>query len=517
MNWGNLIAGGAITGMLFGVITACWTRVKGFFWRLFAFVIQHVDIRDDHSSQAVLTYLLRDYKRSRFYDKTYGGAYEFTREGKYGIVAFEFFGGKALLFWKGWLPIAYGLAQTTTGTANFSGGNGKGTLTFIRGTFNAEDIIAKACTERNEMLWSMGKDDKVRRFFIKTIPDAQDKSGTNRYAVGTSVAWYQEGIYRLLCHEPSQLGKCQPGKIKALDLLIFPDRIKNLIREIQIWRRNRQWYIDRGIPWKRGWVLHGVPGTGKTALVRAFAEDLDMPLFVFSLGEITNTELQRAWDDMQAHVPCIALFEDIDNVFHGRNNIAGSNLGIGQILMNQLEKPAPAPAPAAGPSPDGTKTEAAKESSVPKMGYLSFDCLLNCIDGVKKSDGIFTVITTNHIEHIDAALGQPRKMPDGTLEFISTRPGRIDKAIELTVMDAKDKLVMANRILGDYPEAIEEMRDWLKKYEDLPETPAQFQERCAQLALSFFWMEQNKSEGLTGSDGFKSARQKALYVSTEVA
>ena len=95
MNWGNLIAGGAITGMLFGVITACWTRVKGFFWRLFAFVIQHVDIRDDHSSQAVLTYLLRDYKRSRFYDKTYGGAYEFTREGKYGIVAFEFFGGKA--------------------------------------------------------------------------------------------------------------------------------------------------------------------------------------------------------------------------------------------------------------------------------------------------------------------------------------------------------------------------------------------------------------------------------------
>src|SRR5204863_3788660 len=88
---------------------------------------------------------------------------------------------------------------------------------------------------------------------------------------------------------------------------------------------------------------------------------------------------------------------------------------------------------------------------------LTFDCLLNCLDGVERSDGIFTIITTNDISKIDAALGQPRKLPDGAVEFISTRPGRIDKAVELTYMEVDDKKRMAKRILGEYPQAYHDM------------------------------------------------------------
>src|SRR5438046_10532869 len=82
---------------------------------------------------------------------------------------------------------------------------------------------------------------------------------------------------------------------------------------------------------------------------------------------------------------------------------------------------------------------------------LHFDCLLNCLDGVERSDGVFTIITTNDVSKIDPALGLPRKLPDGTVEFISTRPGRIDKAVELTYMEPEDKKRLARRILGDYP------------------------------------------------------------------
>ncbi len=42
---------------------------------------------------------------------------------------------------------------------------------------------------------------------------------------------------------------------------------------------------------------------------------------------------------------------------------------------------------------------------------------------------------------VDPALGQPHKLPDGALEFISTRPGRIDKAVELTHMEPADPAV----------------------------------------------------------------------------
>src|SRR4029450_11716287 len=87
------------------------------------------------------------------------------------------------------------------------------------------------------------------------------------------------------------------------------------------------------------------------------------------------------------------------------------------------------------------------------------------------------------------APGAPRNLPDGTTEFISTRPGRIDKAVELTYMEAEDKKRMARRILGEYEQAHAEMLAFIDRYADLQETPAQFQERCGQIALKNFWNE----------------------------
>ena len=59
----------------------------------------------------------------------------------------------------------------------------------------------------------------------------------------------------------------------------------------------------------------------------------------------------------------------------------------------------------------------------PAAPPLTFDCLLNCLDGVERADGIFTIITTNDIGKIDPALGQPRKLPDGT-HGVHLAPGR---------------------------------------------------------------------------------------------
>ena len=219
-------------------------------------------------------------------------------------------------------------------------------------------------------------------------------------------------------------------------------------------------------------MLYGPPGTGKTALARAFAEDLNMPIYVFNLAEMGNHELIKAWADMQVNVPCIALIEDVDNVFHGRENVARKNSGgIPPWMFQNKEK-------------DDQKTR--------PMGPLTFDCLLNCLDGVERADGVFTIITTNDISKIDPALGQPRKLPDGTVEFISTRPGRVDKAVELTYMEAEDKKRMAERILDDYPVQLREMMAFIDRFPDLQETPAQFQERCGQVALACFWKEQQE-------------------------
>ncbi len=191
---------------------------------------------------------------------------------------------------------------------------------------------------------------------------------------------------------------------------------------------------------------------------------------MFNLAQMSNHELMKTWTEMQVNVPCIALIEDIDNVFHGRENIARRAMPM-QMMM-----------PRRG---DDDSKEAMPQTP------LTFDCLLNCIDGVERSDGIFTIITTNDISKIDAALGQPRKLPDGTMEFISTRPGRIDKAVELTYMEVEDKRRMAKRILGEYPEEHAAVLEFVERFPGLLETPAQFQERCGQIALARFWREQH--------------------------
>jgi DNA polymerase III delta prime subunit len=517
MGW---LLGGTLGGIVIGALTTCWAKVKSLFWYLLSYFFTTVELKDQQTAHAVLGYLLTKYKRSKYANTVYGSQYESMRDGKYGMVPFEFLGGKNLIFWRGWMPLFYGISVPAPKVATQSSPyaynpspdpskDQKITLFFLRGTFNVEKIVAEAIKTRNSFSWDVSEKNKVKRFFIKPVPcHTKEGAGRSAYSSGTGLAWYQEPVHRLITYKVEDLGRCHPGKKKALDLLVYPQRVKDLIKEIVIWRRNRDWYIERGIPWKRGWLLYGPPGTGKTALVRAFAEDLDLPLFTFSLGEMMNTDLYKSWEELQAHTPCIALFEDLDNVFHGRKNIynEGSEADVlANVFLNREKKE------------EGAQPDDKDKKSTPKFGRLNFDCLLNCLDGVNKADGIFVVITTNYIEKIDEAIGKPRELPDGSMEFISTRPGRIDKAIELTYMLKQDKYELAQRILYDCPDGMEQIAKFIEKYPDLKETPAQFQERCAQLALAYFWKSQVQDDDKLGQAASEQMSKQALFVHKEAA
>jgi hypothetical protein len=484
MDFTNLFIGGAALGFL----TSCWGYIKSIYWKICQVFIQRVEVTNKDCFEALIAYLIKNYKRSPLYDKTYGVNYSHIKPTKrWGYVAFEKFGNRSMIFWNGIFPFFFysqekkeNNGSSSNSPFNYAGGGSEtsGILTFFRGTLNVDELICTAVNEYNDVAWQLNDNNKnlQKRFFIKFIPDVQ-KNATATSSAGAEEWWYKRHHYRLLNYKPEDVGQGKPEGKSSLETLIFPNNIKDLIEEIKLWRTNKQWYQDKGIPWKRGWLLYGVPGTGKTALARAFAEDLDLPIFVFNLAEVFNHELIRSWIEMQQYAPCIALIEDIDNVFHGRTNVTLGRRSLMSFMGPLKEK---------SNKPDGSKDD---EEADRGGGNLNFDVLLNCLDGISRADGIFTIITTNDISKIDPALGQPRKTHDGQVEFISTRPGRIDKAIELTYMELSDKKLMAKRILGEYQEALEQMIAFVDDYPELQETPAQFQERCSQIALKCFWEE----------------------------
>lgn len=211
--------------------------------------------------------------------------------------------------------------------------------------------------------------------------------------------------------------------------LFYPSEVLKHIEDAKRWFRSGDWYADRSLPWRRGWLLHGPGGTGKSSLAGVLAQTLDVPIYRYAMATLSDQEFMREWQSMST--PCVALFEDFDTVFNGR------------IPLTEHKS-------------------------------LTFDCVLNQISGVSSLDGVFLVITTNHIENIDPAMGICTEGSD-----LSSRPGRIDRIIYLGPTDVDIRTRIVKHILPDWPEAHDSL---VLKGEGC--TPVQFQEMCVQYALA---------------------------------
>ncbi len=472
MEMTSLIGIGAIGAAIVGF----WNQIKNILWRIVGIFIQQVEIEECHTNDILIDHLVKNFKRSPFYDQVFSSSWSHLNNGQYILFVYEKFGKYGIMFWNGRFPFFYGKTIKSDITSE-KDKTQVITITYIRGTLNIDKLFTEAQDAWNEKTscFRLETAQNNKRYFVKYLPE--NKRSETLEKTDSSIPWYHRGSIRLISHKPNQLGKINMTGKSCLEQLIFPPKITKLINEVKIWYGSREWYQKKGIPWKRGWLIYGPPGTGKTALARAFAEDLDLPIYVYNLAEMGNYEFSHFWRQMQTHTPCIALIEDIDNVFHGRDNVACHQQQSAMMMRRYEEKKKGA--------------QSSEDENIYSLLHssLTFDTLLNCLDGVERADGVFTIITTNDIAKIDDALGVPRKLENGTTEVISTRPGRIDKAIELSYLEREGKILMINRILEEFPQECQEMLDYVEKNPNAKETPAQFQERCSQIALESYWKQ----------------------------
>ena len=74
---------------------------------------------------------------------------------------------------------------------------------------------------------------------------------------------------------------------------------------------SREWYEETGIPYRRGYLLHGPPGCGKTSFAQVFAGALGLDICLLNLTEkgLHDEELQKRM--RRAPNRSIMLLEDV--------------------------------------------------------------------------------------------------------------------------------------------------------------------------------------------------------------
>lgn len=80
-------------------------------------------------------------------------------------------------------------------------------------------------------------------------------------------------------------------------------------------------YIHTGVPRPKGVLLHGVPGGGKTQLVRCLAGDLGLPFIPISAPSIVSgmsgeseRTLRETFDEAKKNAPCILFLDEVDAI-----------------------------------------------------------------------------------------------------------------------------------------------------------------------------------------------------------
>lgn len=144
-------------------------------------------------------------------------------------------------------------------------------------------------------------------------------------------------------------------------------------------------YNSLDIPYKRGYLLYGPPGTGKTSVVRAIASITRRNIYKITFNEINlgDEEYQQLLRETSSD--SIILMDDIDPVLLQEGGYINKGISLNKEELNSEKK-----------------------EIINKR--VSYNTLLDALDGINSNTGRITFITTNHPDKMGKAILRPGRL-----------------------------------------------------------------------------------------------------------
>ncbi|KAH9177300.1 P-loop containing nucleoside triphosphate hydrolase protein [Lactarius sanguifluus] len=196
-------------------------------------------------------------------------------------------------------------------------------------------------------------------------------------------------------------------------IVLNPGVKEMLVADAKDFLKSEKWYADRGIPFRRGYLLYGVPGSGKSSLIHALAGELTLDIYVVSLSSswINDSTLTT----LMGRVPsrCIVLLEDLDAAFtrsvsRSKDKDKDKDKKKSDSKSDNEEE--------STSSSSGRSRRNRNKENLSDVNTLTLSGLLNALDGVAAAEGRILFATTNHLDQLDPALCRPGRM-DVWIEF----------------------------------------------------------------------------------------------------
>jgi SpoVK/Ycf46/Vps4 family AAA+-type ATPase len=176
------------------------------------------------------------------------------------------------------------------------------------------------------------------------------------------------------------------------DDLVIDANVTSLLKtDFETFWQRKPWFTEHNLPFRRGYLLHGPPGNGKSSAIRAMVTSRRLNAYTLRFFDpnVDNGDLESLFERAYRDRPAMVLLEDIDRAFP-RTGDSGNRISLQQLL--------------------------------------------NSLDGIATGEGIVVVATANEPAVLDPA--------------ILRRPGRFDRVVSFSNPNAELRREYFRRLHG---------------------------------------------------------------------